>query len=333
MMPRSKLLVPICVAVILWPISIPAQNPDTTKTKDSIIEFQSRLATEATEHRKSIETLNDRHQNFLEWCYTLTGGFLVLSASAGGAAVMFLNFKSKKDIEEAVERRIKLTADRKITEALRGFENELELLRKSYGLEMRHLRASQDEFQAGLDRATRSITTISQALTVLGLPDLPPDSADQSVDQRRERRRRNLRYQEVLSFFGEISKWLPTNRHIGILHARIFVKAGNLYQAVQVLTNVLKAREELQISKPNQALDLTKDPDHAALLYNKACYLSCLAKAERDLETKEGMFCEAWNTLAESAKIDMRNYEEALNDDDFDGIESSSRNWARFKTN
>jgi hypothetical protein len=119
----------------------------------------------------------------------------------------------------------------------------------------------------------------------------------------------------------------------GILHARIFVKAGNLYQAVQVLTSVLKAREELQISKPNQALDLTKDPDHAALLYNKACYLSCLAKMERDPETKESLSSEAWNTLAESATIDMRNYEEALNDDDFDGIESSSRNWARFKTN
>lgn len=81
------------------------------------------------------------------------------------------------------------------------------------------------------------------------------------------------------------------------------------------------------ISLPAQNPDATKTKDSIIE------FQSSLAKMERDPETKESLFSEAWNTLAESAKIDMRNYEEALNDDDFDGIESSSRNWARFKTN
>ena len=120
----------------------------------------------------------------------------------------------------------------------------------------------------------------------------------------------------------------PSDRQLGILMGRVLLRLSSETKpedydpAISVLTQFISERRRQQ---------LVKNPDTAALLFNRACYKNRKAEKVSDQSGQESLKKSAWEDLklACDPSADPENKEEAQNEPDLASLPNNSdRTWA-----
>lgn len=98
------------------PSSTPAPSPDTTKSGQEavLLEYARFLREEEKSHREYLENL-----------YTTTSVVLGLLVTLGVGLIGFFQFKTKKDVREAVDARFHQTVDQEFRRSMEDFKTQL----------------------------------------------------------------------------------------------------------------------------------------------------------------------------------------------------------------
>lgn len=110
-------------------------------------------------------------------------------------------------------------------------------------------------------------------------------------------------------------QYFPSHRRLGIMLGRLKDRWKGPEKAVEWLTRFITAR-------CREGLD--RDGDHAALLYNRACYRNKFAEALEG-DGAESLRNLAWTDLKQSCVLDKLNVEEAVTDPDLKTLFNAQR--------
>jgi hypothetical protein len=258
----------------------------------SVLEFQRFLSERARDHEKSMDDSAKRMQEDLEKWWGRTWGALLALVGVGGTFLTFLNWKSKKDIEETVKARFEQVTGESIQQHLDAFKEQLS----------EHI----SNAEAFHRQMPEFIAAIGHAALILSLEDAEGQAGSIPKEQEAKKELRKRSCYDALERLNRFTKPFPTHRTLGIFIGRLHAAVGEPLKAAEVLREVIKARE---------AAKLDADEDLAALLYNQACYLtihlrSITITAEKDSFRKEARKC------LRRACVIPSNIDEGLKDED-----------------
>ncbi len=262
----------------------PAQDFNTT-----FLQFETALRQEAKEHREFLKDSLDQLK--------IIGGGLVVSA---GIIFGLLNIKTGRDIRAQVNARFKGTVDAMLNERMEEFDADVEQAKKRVGENTKKIEQIREEQLRLIDRFADFASDLTFAFHVLSekSTDRVWQAERRASQQQLEARRRDF----------------PTLRRLGILLGRIHKHFGEYDLAINVLTEVMQARDDRQ---------MPQDIDYAALLYNRACYRNRAAEEaqkKHDLANAQVFRKDAWLDLNRSVQIDSNNGPEAFDDKDFETL-------------
>jgi tetratricopeptide (TPR) repeat protein len=275
-------------------LAAPMANPPLQKDPaTSVLEFQRFLSERAKEHQQFLEESAKRTQEDLEKWWGRTWAALLALLGVGGTILAFLNWKSKKDIEETVKAKFEQITGESIQQHLESFKEQLS----------RHI-ANAEDFQRQMPEF---IAAIGHAALILSLEDAEGQTGSIPKEQEAKKELRKRSCYDALERLKRFTEPFPTHRTLGIFIGRLYAAVGDPFKAAEVLKEVIKARE---LAK------LEEDEDLAALLYNRACYLTIHSRNITVSVEKDSLSKEARKCLRRACKLTASNIEEGLKDDD-----------------
>ena len=167
---------------------------------------------------------------------------------------------------------------------------------------------------------------INHASLVLNFPDAS-DETKRASDHRQRR--------EVMGRLKRLQVKVPCHRTINIYMARLHRQMGDVAAAIVVLSEVIQNRATVGLDKNDEETMFNNAEDHAALLYNRACYRTLLASQRRAsqgvTDESKRLLTEAWDDLKSGVRLSPQIRDDAKEDSDFDGLvgldEPSRGNW------
>jgi TolA-binding protein len=114
----------VCALAFLFGAVAPAQVSSAHSDAASTT-HQSSESSVITEYAKFLQDEDKAHREYLEKLYTVTSGVLGVLVAVGVAVIGYAQFKTRKDVEDAVNARFNVTVDREIRLRVTTLSNQL----------------------------------------------------------------------------------------------------------------------------------------------------------------------------------------------------------------
>jgi prefoldin subunit 5 len=165
----------ICALGLLSNHNAPAQRsvvPAGAATKDR----QSPESSVITEYSKFLQDEDKAHRDYLEKLYTTTSGILAFLVAVGVGVVGYAQFKTRKDVEEAVKVRFDATVDLEIRRRIERLTARL----KQFDQTLANLRDEAEDTKKTL-QDLRSLATDTRSLAEKKPPEPPEDETSRQA--------------------------------------------------------------------------------------------------------------------------------------------------------
>ncbi|GAA5128156.1 hypothetical protein GCM10023212_34290 [Luteolibacter yonseiensis] len=221
----------------------------------------------------------------------------------GGVIFGLLNWKNSKEIRDQVNARFGDQVDKIVADKITKFDGDLNSYRvklEDAFRQLTELKTAKEEITGQLAGLTERCADMAYILaySFSALENDPNDPGWQNARR------------DCIVQLNELRCDLPHWRRVGILLGRLHKSFDDHESAVKVLTEVIDARNQRR---------LPPDEDHAALLFNRACYRNMQAdivdKAQSDKLKKE-----AWEDLKHAILLNPNDLQEASDDSDLETL-------------
>ncbi|MFO1460731.1 MAG: hypothetical protein U1G08_15165 [Verrucomicrobiota bacterium] len=272
----------------------------------AITELQKVFGDQSKVHQEFLDKQAERHQLFLEGCYEHIKNWIIgIGILAGGILTLF-GLKTSRDVKRTMERWFKGHGDEVVDKKLASFDEDLKKVRSTL---METVNALSSETNTELGNIARLVTLLTRATIALRTT---------WSDHELRSKRHIVTYESVLNSMAEFVKKYPAERTITVVIGRLKRELNDLAGAIDALDRCIQARN---------GLGLNTGPDHAALYFNKACYLNVLA---RNSGGRDGRL-KALEALEECLKLCPEDLNEAKIDADLSDLPAETgRTWEDF---
>jgi tetratricopeptide (TPR) repeat protein len=274
----------------------------------SAVEYQRVLMEQSKSYQEFLRTETDRHETYLEKLFQKVEWLVGIALSALLAITTWLGWNTQRDVKRQFERQFGSKVDSIIGERLKGVRNEMKNAAFKHNSAVEDLKSYT---KRELDDVAEFASIMAHASYVIHLP--PPKDEDEKTLQEKMR-------VETAERLEPIQQKVPAHRTSAIFLGLLFREMKELKKAIAVLEKTIAAREQ-------RGMDNNRD--HAAVLYNKACYLNVLARKASNARESERLREEAWRDLSKCVQLSPADLEEAKLDEDLnpDLIQPPKREW------
>lgn len=280
-----------------------------------LIDFQKSLSDEAKQHEDFLEKLTDRHQALIERYYLITTSVIAGLATIFTGLVSFFGFKTFKQIDSVVTKRITEKADQQIAEATSKVQQQVTSFEQQvsgFSAQVASVAQRQDEQQRESERHAQIKRRLDMAN--FAIASSPSD----------------LSYKAHLTqAVATASKCIeedPVHAPSSAVKGLALIRLERIDEAIAELERCLKARKDAGMERGSQ---------DGNLFYNLACYQSMRAKKLAEggkTEEAERQWAEAWENLKQDVlKLNPEDWEAAKVDRQLESIVSPKRQWEMIK--
>ncbi len=304
-----------------------------------MLDYERALLERSESFQKFLDEQASKHREYLEGFYTkiftVIGIAAPLLVGVFGVLLPLYYAQQINNARQKITSKFNVEIDRLVKQEVAAFQTNLNASLDDFksALSADKARANQqvDSLKAHIDAqitlsrqtterdislAVEYASAIAYAAVVLGVKPTTDPKRNAMYDKERE---------TVIGSLEGLRGKLPRNRTFNIFLARLYRARDDLRKAIGVLTDVIETRARSGIAP---------DADDAALLYNRACYRTLLAKkimnAAGGSTPDSLLMTEAWSDLKQCVQVSPNERGEARNDPDLDGLIDSApdrTNW------